>query len=145
MIDVKTIDIKELIPQQPPFVMVDSLLFCDLKTTRTAFTVTEDNIFCNNGAFSEAGIAENIAQTCAARLGFLDKYVFFRPIKIGYIGAIRNQMFFRRPKVGETLVTEINIVQEIFQMMLITATVSVDNELITSCEMKIAIPDTDGK
>jgi predicted hotdog family 3-hydroxylacyl-ACP dehydratase len=139
------IDIQELLPQQPPFVMVDRLLHCDLKTTRTAFTVREDNIFCDDACLSEAGIAENIAQTCAARIGYINKYVTHDAIKIGFIGAIRNQEFRYLPRVGETLVTQIETIQEVFQTTLVKATVHVNSELITCCEMKIAITDKDGK
>jgi predicted hotdog family 3-hydroxylacyl-ACP dehydratase len=144
MIEFETIDMQEILPQRPPFIMVDKLLYCDLKTTRTALLVKKDNIFCDNGVLSEAGIAENIAQTCAARIGYINKYVYNSAIKIGYIGAIRNQEFLRLPRTGETLVTQIETMQEIFQTTLVNASVRVGNELITSCEMKIAITDING-
>ena len=38
-------DILSLIPQKPPFVMVDELLFSDDNITRTSFIVTADNVF----------------------------------------------------------------------------------------------------
>ncbi|MDR2805241.1 MAG: pseudouridylate synthase [Dysgonamonadaceae bacterium] len=145
MTDFEIIDIQELLPQRPPFVMVDKLLYCDPQTTRTAFTVKEDNLFCDNGVLSEAGIAENIAQTCAARIGYINKCVYRNAIKIGFIGAIRNQEFLRLPLINETLVTQIKTIQEVFQTTLVDATVHVGNELITSCEMKIAITDIDEK
>jgi len=58
-----TKDILQFIPQRHPFVMVDALLFADEKTTRTNFMVTQKDIFCEDGVFSEAGLLENIAQT----------------------------------------------------------------------------------
>ena len=63
------IDIKSLLPQQPPFVMVDALLDYSEEKTVTALKVQEENIFCSNGTLSASGMMENIAQTCAARLG----------------------------------------------------------------------------
>ena len=57
--DFEQLDIKRLIPQQEPFVMVGILHFCDEATTRTSFTVEDDNIFVDNGVFMQAGILEN--------------------------------------------------------------------------------------
>jgi predicted hotdog family 3-hydroxylacyl-ACP dehydratase len=145
MIDLEKINIQELLPQSPPFIMVGKLLHCDIKTTRTAFIVNNDNIFCDNGVLSEAGLAENIAQTCAVRVGYINKYVYRNAIKIGFIGAIRNQEFLRLPRASEVLVTQIETMQEVFHTTLVNATVCVENELITSCEMKITITDIDGK
>lgn len=135
------IDILELLPQKPPFVMVDRLLYCDRETTTTSFVVCEDCIFCDNRRLSAAGIAENIAQTCAARMGFINKYICHDEVKIGFIGAIRNQEFFRLPAVGETIVTQIDTVQEIFRTTLVNAKVSAGDEIISTCEMKIAITE----
>ncbi|MDR2814115.1 MAG: pseudouridylate synthase, partial [Prevotellaceae bacterium] len=61
------VSILELLPQRPPFVMVDTLLYCDREVTVTSLLVRDGNIFCDNGRLTEAGVIENIAQTCAAR------------------------------------------------------------------------------
>jgi len=135
------IDILELLPQRPPFVMVDKLLHCDSETTKTALTVREDNIFFDNGVLSEAGLIENIAQTCAARMGSINKDEDSGSVKIGFIGAIRNQEIARLPKLGETIVTQVDTISEVFQMTLVNATVSIGNEIVTSCEMKISMTD----
>jgi predicted hotdog family 3-hydroxylacyl-ACP dehydratase len=139
------IDILDIIPQRPPFVIVDKLLYCDRETTKTTLTVRDSNIFVENGCLSASGLIENIAQTCASRMGYINKHIFNETIKIGFIGAIRNQEILRLPKIGETLITQITTVEEIFRMTLVNASVCIDNELITSCEMKIAITDIDGK
>jgi predicted hotdog family 3-hydroxylacyl-ACP dehydratase len=142
-VDFEKIDILDLLPQRPPFVMVDKLLYCDRETTKTALTVREDNIFFDNGVLSESGLIENIAQTCATRMGNINKDAGKGGVKIGFIGAIRNQEIVRLPKAGETLVTQVNTVEEVFQMTLVNATVSINNEIITSCEMKISMTDKD--
>ena len=135
------IDILQLIPQKPPFVMVDKLLYCDRIVTKTAFTVREDNIFVDNDVLAEAGLIENVAQTCASRVGDINNKRGSNSVKIGFIGIIRNLEIVRLPKVGETIVTQVNVVEEVFQISLVKATVSIGNEIITSCEMKIAITD----
>ena len=137
--DFEEIDILKLIPQQPPFVMVDKLLHCDPQTTQTALTVREENIFCDNGILAEAGLIENIAQTCAARVGNIGNEQGDNGVKIGFIGMIRNLEIARLPKAGETLVTQVNLIEEVFNISLVNATVSIGDEIITSCEMKISM------
>ena len=137
----KEVDIIKIIPQKPPFVMVDKLLYCDHQTTKTALTVRDENIFCENGLLTEAGLIENIAQTCAARMGNLNSESGNNSVKIGFIGVIRNMEFIRLPKVGETLVTQVDLMEEVFQLSLVNATVKIGDEVITSCEMKISISD----
>jgi predicted hotdog family 3-hydroxylacyl-ACP dehydratase len=135
------IDILELLPQRPPFVMIDKLLHCDHDVTRTSYRVTGENIMCDNAQFTESGLIENIAQTCAARMGYINKYIYNDTVKLGFIGAIRNQEIFRLPQTGELLVTQITTIEEVFQMTLVNATITVGEELISSCEMKISITD----
>ncbi|MDR3188740.1 MAG: pseudouridylate synthase [Prevotellaceae bacterium] len=135
----KEVSIPELLPQRPPFVMVDALLRCDDEVTVTSLLVRDDNIFCDNGRLTEAGVIENIAQTCAARMGYISKYICNGTVKLGFIGAIRNMELLRMPQAGETITTRISTVEEIFQMTLVSAEVCAGEELIASAEMKIAI------
>lgn len=133
------IDIHELLPQQEPFVMVDRLIHFDMERTMTRTEVTGSNIFVENGVFTPSGIIENIAQTCAARIGYVNKYILKKGIQLGFIGAIRNLNLYRLPIVGETVETTIITVQEIFGMTLITAQVKIGEELIADAEMKISL------
>ena len=135
----ENINIEELLPQQRPFVMIDKLLYCDTQTTKTSFAVREDNIFAENGYLLEAGVIENIAQTCAVQSGNIDKCTDSDSVKIGFIGAIRNMTFIRLPKVGEILYTQVDTIAEVFQMTLVNATVRVEDEIIASGEMKISL------
>ncbi len=136
--------ILELIPQRPPFVMVDSLIYCDLSITRTQLEVRADNIFNDGGRLSTAGICENIAQTCAARLGYLS-LASGQAVKLGYIGAISNMQVYRTPVTGETLVTEIKVLQEVFNITLVHAVVKCGDELIAETDLKIALGDDAAK
>jgi len=121
--------------------MVDKLLYGDSQTTQTAFTVREDNIFLDNGVLAEAGLVENVAQTCAARVGNIGDEGAARSVKIGFIGLIRNFEISRLPIIGETLVTQVNLIEEVFQISLVNATVSVGDEVVASCEMKTSLID----
>jgi len=137
----KKINILELLPQQPPFVMVDKLLHYDDVTTITKLTVRHDNIFLENGILSESGLIENIAQTCAARMGYINKYIYKNPVKIGFIGSIKNLIINELPEENNELKTTIEVLSEVFSITLVNAKVEIDDKLIASGEMKISITE----
>lgn len=139
MMEFEKIDIHELLPQQEPFVMIGRLLFFDMEKTVTDYNVDEENIFVEKGVFSDSGIIENIAQTCAARIGYVNKYVLKKAIQLGFIGAIRNLNIYRRPSVGERIETTIMTLEEVFGMTLVRAEVRTGDELLADAEMKIAL------
>lgn len=129
---------RELIPQQPPFVMIDGLTHCDESETATLFTVRADNIFVEDNEMLAAGLIENMAQTCAARFGYL-KINSNKPPRIGVIGAINRFHIERMPKVGETIATTIKVKDEVFGMTSVEAECLIDNNIIATAELKIAI------
>lgn len=139
--DLTNIDIHELLPQREPFVMVGRLTHFDMEKTTTATDIVASNIFVENGEFSASGVIENIAQTCAARIGYVNKYILKKGIQLGFIGAIRNLKLHRLPKVGETIETTILTIEEIFGMTLVQATVKVGDETIAESQMKIALSE----
>jgi predicted hotdog family 3-hydroxylacyl-ACP dehydratase len=131
-------NIKILIPQKPPFIMVGQLLFSDDDITRTAFTVTADNVLVINGEFTEAGLMENMAQTAAAGSGNMAR-IENRPIAEGYIGAVKNLEVFDLPKIGDELLTEIKVETRLLNIAIVTGKVWCNEKLIAQCEMKIFI------
>lgn len=137
----RTIDIHKLLPQQEPFVMTGTLIHFEMNKLVTEFVIPEDNLFVNDGKFSAAGLIENMAQTCAARIGYINKYILQRGIQIGYIGAIRNLEIKELPSVGDLITTEVNIQEEVFGMLLADANVKCGDKVIASTEMKIAVRD----
>ncbi|MDR1557955.1 MAG: pseudouridylate synthase [Tannerellaceae bacterium] len=135
------IDITDLLPQRRPFILIDRLLDFDKERTLTSLQVREDNLFCDDGCLSESGLIETIAQTCAARMGYINRYLCHDTVKLGLIGAIRHLEIRRLPRVGEVITTQVLLVEEVFRMTLVQATVRVGEEPIASCEMKISITD----
>ena len=133
------IDIHTLLPQQEPFVMVGSLIQIDEKSFATETVVKAENIFVDDGRLSASGLIENIAQTCAARIGFVNKYILKKGIQIGFIGAVRNLEVVKLPKVGQTITTKVEVVEEVFGMTLANATVTCEGETLVTTEMKIAV------
>ncbi len=141
---IQDIPLKELIPQRPPFVMIDRLVSSDAVFSVTELEVRPDNLFVDNGSMTAAGLVENIAQTCAARIGYINLNSG-ETVKIGVIGSISNLNIARTPKVGEHLVTTIKLLEEVFQVTLVEAIVKSDDEVLAQCNMKIALTDMDSK
>ena len=131
-----TDSILSLIPQRPPFVMVDSLLSATENVSRTQFTVKEDNVLVEAGQLTEAGLLENMAQTAAAGAG----YVAAKngsAVAVGYIGAVKNLEIFALPAVNDELTTEVTITDTIFNTTVVAGKVWRGTELIASAELKI--------
>ena len=132
--------ITTLIPQREPFVMVDKVLACDEADAVTQFEVREDNIFLDDMKLAPAGIIENMAQACAARMGCINR-MRGEGVKIGFIGDIRNCCIERQPRCGETITTHVHIVEDVFNMTLAEVTTHVNDETIASARVKIALVD----
>lgn len=140
---IKDFDILELLPQRPPFVMVDKLTHYDKTSARSSFMVREGNLFCSGGRMEEAGLIENMAQTCAARMGYRARMELQSDgmVRVGFIGAIRGITIVRVPLVGEVLTTTVEVKEEIFSTSLVETKVEVEDEVIASGSMKIFLTD----
>jgi len=136
--DLPVEDIRALIPQKAPFVMVGKLLYADETTTRSSFIITDDNVFVKDGVFQEAGLMENIAQTAALSAGYMAQRDS-RPVETGYIGAVKDFEVFGLPKVGNELTTEISIQNQIFNVTVIDGKVWHNGNLLAQCEIKVFI------
>ena len=134
--------ILDLIPQRAPIVMVDEFLGIDDNISKTRLAVKDDNIFVDDGMLSECGLIEHIAQSAAARVGSVFK-TNNQEIPIGYIGSVNNFELKEFPKVGEVISTEIEIIQEVFNITLIQAKCYINDVEIASCKMKIFLDNNE--
>lgn len=139
--DFEQINILELLPQRPPFVMVDRLTDYSETTASCRLTVRPDNVFVSGGVFAAPGIVEHIAQTCATRLGYYNRYILKTGVRLGFIGEVKNLSILRLPLVGETIRTTVVVVQEIFDVTVVNAEVRVADEVIATTSLKIAQGD----
>ncbi len=135
----RSIDIHELLPQREPFVMIGALTAFTMKKIVTETVVRPEGPLHDGDALSAAGLVENVAQTCAARIGYINKYILHRGIDVGYIGAVRSFSVRALPKAGTRLVTSVEVLEEVFSMTLVSATVTAEGEVIAAGEMKIAV------
>ena len=135
----RSIDIHTVLPQQEPFVMVGSLVAFSMDSSVTETIVRDTNIFVDNGVFSASGIMENIAQTCAARIGFYNKYVLHNEVQIGFIGAIRDFVIHSLPVVGSVITTKVDIIEDVFGMTLAEASVTCEGKIAAEAEIKLSV------
>lgn len=129
-------EIHQLIPQRPPIVMVDAFFGIEENQSFSGLTIAPDNIFCSEGVFRESGIIEHIAQSAAARIG----YIYTQqnePVPLGFIGSVDKLTIEFLPQAGDQLLTTITVVQELFDITLIAAQVKRNNDLVAECKMKI--------
>lgn len=131
-------DILTLLPQRPPMVMVDRLLHCDPVVTLTELTIREDNIMVDGELMSACGLIENIAQTCAARMGYIN-LSNGKEVRVGVIGALRDMEIHSLPKVGDRIETRIEVSDEVFGMTLAQAESRCGDTLLASGTIKIAL------
>ena len=138
--DISSVNVLDLIPQRPPFIMIDCLTHFDPVITSSRFTVRDNNLFFSEGRLLASGLIENIAQSCAARIGYINR-LSNEVIKLGFIGAVRNLKIYKTPLAGDTIYTTITVKEEVFQMTLVDAVVKLNDETIAEAEMKIALSD----
>ena len=136
---IRSIDVHTVLPQQEPFVMIDTMTHFEMMTSTTETEIRESNIFVDGGRFSASGMIENIAQTCAARVGFYNKYILKKDVQVGFIGAIRNYVVHELPQVGSTITTRVDILEEIFGMTLANAEITCEGRTIATAEIKLSV------
>lgn len=138
---VRSLDVHTLLPQQEPFVMIGRLEHFDMGHVISSTEVSPQNLFVESGRMIPAGLIENIAQTCAARIGYVNKYILKKGIQIGFIGAVRDLRVHALPVVGDVIHTEVEVQEEVFGMILVTAVVRTVDRTCMTAELKIAIKE----
>ena len=129
----------EFLPQQAPFLLVDRMLSCEQHLCHTDFLVPAVHPLVKGGILLEAGVLENIAQSCATHIGYLSRNI---PVRIGVVASIRNLKIHALPKVGERVET---VVEEqgdpIFSVSIYRAKVMVEGQLVAEGEMRVVLTD----
>ena len=139
------INISEILPQREPFLFVDGLVHYDERETVTSFLVPAEHLLVEDGYLTAAGILENMAQSSAARIGYLCRYILHVPVRIGYIGAIKKFRVYRLPAVGETLTTTILFREDVFGISLVDAVVQIGDERIAEAALKTALGEKEAE
>ena len=137
-------NILQLIPQRYPMVMIDRLVSCDDRQVVSQLAIRQDNIFLDENGMTASGLMENMAQTAAARTGWLIKTltgVENNKIPVGVIGSIKNFKLFFQPEPGSVLETTITVEYEVLLATVVKGTVEVNGELAAESEMQIFLTE----
>ena len=131
-------NILDIIPQRPPFVFVDEVVAINGISAVLSYRVATDCPLLSDGYLSIAGVLEHVAQSCAARIGYLQSQTN-QPIRIGYIGGVKSIEVLRNPLVGELLTTEVELIEEVFDISLLSCTTRVEDDVIAQTTIKLAL------
>lgn len=133
-------ELYQLIPQRNPIVMIDALFNVDGQCAETGLSITDDNVFCENGIFSESGLIEHIAQSAAAFVGY-DSYTKGKLPRLGFIGEVKKFKITRLPQMGERLHSILKVLGEVDGVTLIVAETFSKNEMLVRGQMKIFLKE----
>lgn len=125
-----------LIPQRDPIVLVDRFYGMDKDGSYTALKIEPSTLFCRDGRFDECGLTEHIAQSAAVRVGYLYRRKGEK-IPTGFIGSVDKMKYYALPCVGDDLHTCVRVIQEVFDITLISAEVWVGEKRIADGRLKI--------
>lgn len=133
-------EIKKLIPQRDPIMMVDAFIGAEGDVAQTGLKVLDSNFFCEDGCLAEPGIIEHIAQSASAFAGYKAVCQGF-PVPIGYIGEVKKCHIYRLPRVDEELRTTITMGPEVNGVTILTGVTCVGEKVIADTSMKIFVEE----
>ncbi len=141
---IDTTFIQKLIPQKHPFVMIDKLLYYSDEKVVSGFKIPKENPLVNATHFTEGGLIENMAQSIALHRGYRgyrNKGKDEKP-KTGFLGSIKYAEISSLPKIGDEIITTVDIIAEVMNVSLVKIEVTnIQGELLASSEMKTIIVD----
>ncbi len=130
--------VESLIPQRFPFVMVNSIASYSERQLVSGFEVKEENIFVQDGIFQASGLVEHQAQSVALHTGY-KFYLLGKEAPTGYIGAIKTFEAIQLPKLGDKLISEVSIINEMMGVTLVDIVTKLNDDVIAKSQMKTIV------
>ncbi|MBQ3130437.1 MAG: hypothetical protein IJC23_06080 [Bacteroidaceae bacterium] len=138
--ELRSLSVGELLPHGEAFRMVDSLLYCDGTRTVTETVVPQEGyLHDDNGHLAPVWFLENMAQTCAVRMGFLSAREGKVQARPGVIAAVRRMEVYGPAGAGDVLQTEVVVEAEAFGMMSCTGRIESDGRTVAEAELKLMV------
>lgn len=138
----KVINIQTYLPHRAPMLMVDHIIELTPEKAETSFTITSDNIFVHNDEFVEAGLIENLAQTCSSIFGqsfFTDATKNTKVI--GFITNIKKIEVFGYPKIGDCIISKAILLSQYENICNITCESFLDDKLLIKADINLFIQE----
>lgn len=136
------INIHNFLPHREPMLMADYILELTKEKVVTSFEIKEDNIFVHNGEFVEAGLIENLAQTCSSIFG---QSFFENPETdtkvIGFITNIKKIEVFALPKTGNKIISKASLISQYENICNIFCETFNNDELLIRAEINLFIQE----
>ena len=136
------INIHNFLPHRKPMLMTDYILELTEEKVITSFEIKEDNIFVFNNQFVEAGLVENVAQTCSSILG---QSFFQNPDVetkvIGFITNVKKIEIFALPKVGDKIISRASLISQFENICQIFCETFLDDKLLIRGEINLFIQE----
>ncbi len=136
------INIHNFLPHRDPMLMADYILELTKEKVVTSFEILKDNIFVHNNELVEAGLIENLAQTCSSILG----QSFFKNPEtdtkvIGFITNIKKIELFALPKVGDKIISKASLISQFENICNIFCETFNNDELLIRAEINLFIQE----
>lgn len=146
--NIENIDLRKFLPHRFPMLMVDKMLILNESLIETRFVIPENCIFLNREILTEAGLIENMAQTCSIVLG--SSYFFDddgveenNSDIIGFISTIKTLQIYNLPEVNEILISKGEIISRIdgidYSICEMKGNVLNKGEIILDCTLNLFI------
>ncbi|KFF75838.1 ABC transporter permease [Chryseobacterium sp. P1-3] len=136
------INIHNFLPHREPMLMADYILELTREKVVTSFDIKEDNIFVHHNEFVEAGLIENLAQTCSSILG---QNFFENPGAdtkvIGFITSIKKIEIFGLPKAGDTIISKAELISQFENICHIFCETFYNDELLIRADINLFIQE----
>jgi predicted hotdog family 3-hydroxylacyl-ACP dehydratase len=121
-------------------VMIDRLVSCEGQVARGTLKIRDHNVFVREGRLTECGMIEALAQTAAARTGWIavnENGGGDNKVPVGVIGGIKDFNLFFLPEVDQQIETEIVVEHEFMNASVVQGFVRVKD--IMACEVELKI------
>lgn len=138
--ELRSLSVGELLPHGEAFRMVGSLLYCDGTRTVTETVVPQEGyLHDDNGHLAPVWFLENMAQTCAVRMGFLSALEGQVQARPGVIAAVRRMEVYGPAGAGDVLQTEVVVEAEAFGMLSCVGKVECGGEVLAEAELRLIV------
>lgn len=133
-------EIKLLIPQRYPMIMVDEFESGEDDSATTTLSVRTDNMFCyGSGEMAPTGLIEHIAQSMSCLAGFKALEANVSEPPVGIIGEVKHFTCSRYPRANEKISTTVRFTMTFGNVTIAEGKSHIGEELIAEAKMKIFI------
>ena len=135
--NLENFNLKDYMMHKPPMLLVDKVLEESAKKAKTSFFVKSDCIFLDgNNILSRAALIEVAAQSFAAA-DIYQRTVSSRKLVKGFLVSVRDFKFTGNAAAGDEIICDIEETNEIAQLHIVEAKLSVNGTAIASGEVRI--------